>query len=109
MQQIYNYLDGLQRQEIVNVGMSLGLNLGNLSDLNADEVRGEMIRMWLDQRDYVNEVSGVPTLGSLIKALKVHGFNGQVKKIQDDISKTEHSRFVIGSCVRMKCNRYRVP
>ena len=82
MRQLYYYLDGLQRHEIIKVGISLGLNSGNLSDVNPNEIRAEMIRWWLDQRD---NVSSIPTLQSLIDALKYHGFNRQVRVIQEDI------------------------
>lgn len=45
-----------------------------------------MIEWWLGKRDNVMDISGTPTLKSLVKALKENGLNGHAKIIEDDSS-----------------------
>ena len=62
--------DKLTSLEVVDVGVSLGLNRIKLSNLEKDKVLGEMISMWLRKDCDVLTKSGKPTINTLIKALK---------------------------------------
>ena len=84
--QICNYLKDLSLEDIVKVGTSLGLKYSKLCDLTADKIPHEMIGWWLGKRDNVMEISGTPTLRSLINALQENGFNGHVKDIEESTS-----------------------
>ena len=67
----------------MKVGTSLGLNYSKLRDLSVDKIPHEMVQWWLGKRDNVMEISGSPTLKSLVKALEENGFNGHAKDIED--------------------------
>ena len=86
---IVSYLAGLTKQNIVDVGVQLGLDFTKLTDLNGSEIKNEMIRMWLNQQDYVSQKSGIPTWRSLIMALEKNGFNGNADKIKSGVGGNE--------------------
>ena len=80
---ICDYLCDLGHKDIVTIGCSLGLDYRKLSDLTVDKLPlHEMVHWWLEKRDNTMSISGTPTLNSLIKALKVNGFNGHVQNIE---------------------------
>ncbi len=62
--------NNLQRQEVIDVGVSLGLNKVKLSNFEGEKVLGEMITMWLRKDNKVEERSGQPTIKSLVNALE---------------------------------------
>ena len=82
--QIKIYLQGLQKQDIVDVGTSLGLDYAALLDLPASAAGTTMLCWWIEQRHHVMELSGMPMLMSLVKALKCHGLNGPIASIYND-------------------------
>lgn len=81
MPQIKIYLQDLQKQDIVNIGTSLGLDYAALSDLPANAADTTMLCWWIEQRHHVMELSGVPTLMSLVEALRTCGLNGPIASI----------------------------
>ena len=83
LSRICKYLRHLNQEDVVKVGTSLGLNYSKLRDLTADKIPHEMVQWWLGKRDNVMEISGTPTLKSLVKALEENGFNGHAKSIED--------------------------
>lgn len=69
--------------DIATIGTSLGLKFSKLSGLATDGLPHQMVDWWLKMKDDVLDVSGTPTLSSLIKALKENGFNGHAKNIEE--------------------------
>ena len=84
MKKIKIYLKTLQKQDVINVGISLGLDYGKLSDVSADKIHLTMINSWLNKQDYVMETTGTPTLRNLINALKDNSLNGNAEVIEKD-------------------------
>ena len=78
---IKSYLDDLRKQEVVNVGVNLGLD-SKLGDVEEDKIRVTMIERWLKMHDYVEKNSGTPTLEKLVTALKQNGYNGVAMQIE---------------------------
>ena len=90
MAKIKKYLKNLQKQDVINVGVSLGLDYGKLSDISADKIHLAMISSWLNKQDYVIENTGTPTLRTLISALKENELNGSAEEIEKDNFKTSN-------------------
>lgn len=76
------YLNDFKKEEIVNIGNSLGLDYVKLCNLTTNHSR-EMILWWLEKRDNVMEISGTPTLKSLIDSLEQNGHIGHANKIKE--------------------------
>ena len=82
MKKVKTYLKTLQKQDVIDVGISLGLDYNKLSDAGAD--KNSMISSWLNRQDYVMETTGIPTLRNLISALRENQLNGNVEEIEKD-------------------------
>lgn len=89
---VSRFLAGLTKQNLIDVGVQLGLNYTNLTDLSGSEIKNELIRMWLNQQDYVSKTSGIPTWRSLIEALEENGFGGTADKIKTSIVGNKHEQ-----------------
>ena len=70
----------LDDQQIVQVGLALGMNYAKLKRMRS--LPGDMVAAWLRREDDVLEVSGVPTWKVLSEALKDTGQTGLAMKIQ---------------------------
>ena len=84
---ISNYLDGLQKKEIYQLGLVLGLKHTKLKDkMDTSPVFLEdVIAAWLREEDYVKE-RGEPSWTVLIRALENRrvGQNGIASQIEKD-------------------------
>ena len=78
--EISSYLLDLDDQQIVQVGLALGMNYAKLKRMRS--LPGDMVAAWLRREDDVLEVSGVPTWKVLAEALKDNGQTGLAMKIQ---------------------------
>ena len=78
--EISSCLLDLDDQQIVQVGLALGMNYAKLKRMRS--LPGDMVAAWLRREDDVLEVSGVPTWKALTKALKDNGQTGLAMKIQ---------------------------
>ena len=67
---------------MVKVGISLGLDSRKLSDVGEDKIHETMIDRWLGKQDYIMKISGTPTWGKLVKALRSNGYNGVAMSIE---------------------------
>ena len=70
----------LDNQQIVQVGLALGMNYAKLKRMRS--LPGDMVAAWLRREDDVLEVSGVPTWKVLSEVLKDTGQTGLAMKIQ---------------------------
>ena len=77
---ISSYLFDLDNEQIVQVGLALGMNYAKLKRMRS--LPGDMVAAWLRREDDVLEVSGVPTWKVLSEALKDTGQTGLAMKIQ---------------------------
>ena len=78
--EISSYLFDLDNEQIVQVGLALGMNYAKLKRMRS--LPGDMVAAWLRREDDVLEVSGVPTWKVLSGALKDTGQTGLAMKIQ---------------------------
>ena len=78
--EISSYLLDLDNQQIIQVGLALGMNYAKLKRMRS--LPGDMVAVWLRREDDVLEVSGVPTWKILSEALKDVGQTGLAMKIQ---------------------------
>ena len=78
--EISSYLSDLDNEQIVQVGLVLGMNYAKLKRMRS--LPGDMVAAWLRREDDVLEVSGVPTWKILSEALKDTGQTGLAMKIQ---------------------------
>ena len=81
------YLHTLDKSQLTNLGLVLGLSLHRVRGLmDSATFLGDMILSWLSQADQVATKSGVPTWRSLVKALrhKLLGQNGIANQITTD-------------------------
>ena len=78
--EISHYLGDLDNEQIVQVGLALGMNYAKLKRMRS--LPGDMVAAWLRREDDVLEVSGVPTWKALAEALKDNGQTGLAMKIQ---------------------------
>ena len=78
--EISRYLMDLDDQQIVQVGLALGMNYAKLKRMRS--LPGDMVAAWLRREDDVLEVSGAPTWKVLSEALKDVGQTGLAMKIQ---------------------------
>ena len=78
--EICSYLKDLDDQQIVQVGLALGMNYAKLKRMRS--LPGDMVAAWLRREDDVLEVSGAPTWKVLSEALKDVGQTGLAMKIQ---------------------------
>ena len=98
---IVKYLENLKKQDFVEIGVELGIDYNRLDRLSEHNFPHEMIRLWLLKMDLV-EKSGIPTLNSLMRALRAKGFTGHADKISQSTSKTcFHIMFTIQNlCIK---------
>ena len=80
--EISRYLMDLDNQQIVQVGLALGMNYAKLKKMRS--LPDDMVAAWLRREDDVLEVSGVPTWKGLTGALKDVGQNGIAIKVQQE-------------------------
>ena len=78
--EISSCLLDLDNQQIVQVGLALGMNYAKLKRMRS--LPGDMVAAWLRREDDVLEVSGLPTWKVLSEALKDTGQTGLAMKIQ---------------------------
>ena len=78
--EISRCLDDLDNQQLVQVGLALGMNYAKLKRMRS--LPGDMVAAWLRREDDVLGVSGVPTWRALSEALKDVGQTGLAVKIQ---------------------------
>ena len=78
--EISRYLMDLDNQQIVQLGLALGMNYAKLKRMR--NLPGDMVAAWLRREDDVLEVSGVPTWKVLSEALKDVGQTGLATKIK---------------------------
>ena len=68
--QVTDYLLGLQRIDIYNLGLTLGLHQPHLKEMKTSETfRDDVIAAWLKKEDEVVKM-GIPTWETLVKALR---------------------------------------
>ena len=77
---ISSLLLDLDNQQIVQVGLALGMNYAKLKRMRS--LPGDMVAAWLRREDDVLEVGGIPTWKVLSEALKDTGQTGLAMKIQ---------------------------
>ena len=77
---ISHCLNDLDNQQLVQVGLALGMNYAKLKRMQG--LPGDMVAAWLRREDDVLGVSGVPTWKALSEALKDVGQTGLAIKIQ---------------------------
>ena len=73
-------LESLQRDEIIGLGLSLGLYYASLVKMKT--MPKDMIHAWLLQVDNVTQQSGVPTTDTLIKALESRNLSGPANLVK---------------------------
>ena len=78
--QVSSLLMDLDNQQIIQVGLALGMNYAKLQRMSS--LPGDMVAAWLRGEDDVLQVSGVPTWKTLSEALKDVGQTGLAIKIQ---------------------------
>ena len=78
--EVSRYLMDLDNEQIVQVGLALGMNYAKLKRMRS--LPDDMVAAWLRREDDVLEVSGVPTWKVLSEALKDTGQTGLAMKIQ---------------------------
>ena len=67
--QVTDYLPGLQRIDIYNLGLTLGLHQPHLKEMETSKTfRDDVIAAWLQKEDEVVKM-GIPTWENLVKAL----------------------------------------
>ena len=80
MKSAASYLLDLDNQQIVQVGLALGMNYAKLKRMRS--LPGDMVAAWLRREDDILEVGGVPTWKVLSETLKDVGQTGLAMKIQ---------------------------
>ena len=80
--QIIPLLTPLKNEELVTIGLILGLRYPRLKKMSSDCLLNDMVHAWLRRDDDVIEGSGEPTLESLINALQACGHTGVVADIR---------------------------
>ena len=78
--EISHRLDDLDNQQLVQVGLALGMNYAKLKRMRS--LPGDTVAAWLKREDDVLQVSGVPTWKALSEALKDVGQTGLAIKVQ---------------------------
>ena len=94
--EISNYLKDLDDQQIVQVGLALGMNYAKLKRMRS--LPGDMVVAWLRREDDVLEVSGAPTWKVLSEALKDVGQTGLALKVQQ-----QHGLLILHSIMSNIC------
>ena len=86
--EISSHLSDLDNQQLVQVGLALGMNYAKLKRMRS--LPGDMVAAWLRREDDVLDVSGVPTWKVLSESLKDVGQTGLAMKIRQ---KHKHGEF----------------
>ena len=94
--EISRYLMDLDDQQIVQVGLALGMNYAKLKRMRS--LPGDMVAAWLRREDDVLEVSGAPTWKVLSEALKDVGQTGLALKVQQ-----QHGLLILHSIMSNIC------
>ena len=81
--QITQYLTSLKKEELVHVGLRLGLHYLTLKKMSPESLLNDMVNAWLRRDDDVIEGSGEPSWESLSKAREDCGHKG----IASDVKK----------------------
>lgn len=83
---IVSFLRGqLTKKELIDVGVTLGLDYIHLANMNPDSLHQDMVHSWLRKDDNVLKESGPPTWGSLVKALEQNGLKGVAATIKESM------------------------
>lgn len=80
MHTICKCLDRLQRDDIIGLGLSLGLYYPSLVKMQM--LPHDMVHAWLLRMDNVPKQSGTPTTQTLIQALESQGLSGHTEKVK---------------------------
>ena len=81
---ISNYLNKLNKAELHNLGMALGLSYTRLTEMkNYPTFCADMVAAWISKLDFV-QTRGMPTWRNLVTALRKVGQNGIANKIMKD-------------------------
>ena len=80
MHTICKCLEGLQRDDIIGLGLSLGLYYPTLVKMQM--LPHDMVHAWLLRMDNVPKQSGTPTTDTLIRALDTQGLAGQAENVK---------------------------
>ena len=80
LHQITQYLMPLSNQELINVGMALGLSFPKLKKMSSEALLNDMVHAWLRMDDNVQET---PSWGNLCKALEGCGHKGIATGIKE--------------------------
>ena len=85
---VYKYLQNIETEKLILLGMFLGLSQVELKRCTAKELLRDLITWWMEKRHRVKEESGEPTWRSLAKALQDEcvGLTGTSQDIQKDFS-----------------------
>ena len=77
---VKRYLCDLGRDELIDLGVELGLRYPNLQLMTS--LKNEMVTAWLKSEDNVVRFSGPPCWASLVRALRNINQNGIASKIE---------------------------
>ena len=80
---IQSYLGELQNQELMHVGISLGLAFTELNHVASDRILAVIANKWLKMDDCVTDTTGIPTLKNLVKALRDNGHTEVAVSIEE--------------------------
>ena len=81
---VKKYLKPLANDDILKVGLELGLEYTRLKNLkSSSDFLDEVVHSWLREDDNVSTTSGTPSWDSLAKALKEAGCDGVASKIKE--------------------------
>ena len=81
--QITQYLAPLSNQELVNVGLRLGLRYPTLKKMSPESLLNDMVHAWLRRDDDVIEGSGEPSWQSLSRGLEGCNHTGIASDIRE--------------------------
>ena len=79
---IVPYLQQLTVQELINVGVKLGLQYSKLKNLSPECILNDMVHAWLRKDDCVIKTTGEPSWKSLTEALRDCGHEGIAQMIE---------------------------
>ena len=79
---ITQFLSQLGNQELISVGLQLGLRYPTLKRMGSDSLLNDMVHAWLRKDDDVIETGGEPSFKILCEALEVCGHKGIASEIR---------------------------
>ncbi len=81
-QRVKYFLKGLDNQEIIDVGIKLGLHYSTLKKMSPESLLNDMVSAWLKRHEDVAKKSGEPSWESLCTALEDCGYTGTASDIK---------------------------